>query len=92
MFNSLLLLFYLIIDSWLSNVIKMNVTFCHGEPFNRIVPEVLKLNVKYLKNKIKRNKKVENDYLVGSFKTFLSTDNKIANVQWENRKVFILFE
>lgn len=27
---------------------------------------------------------VSNDYLVGSFKTFLSSDNKIANVQWES--------
>lgn len=45
----ILLLFYLINKSWLRNVIKTNVKFGHGKPFNRIVPIVLKLNVKYLK-------------------------------------------
>lgn len=54
----------------------------------------------YLKIIIKGNKKVENDYLVGSLKTFLSADNKIAyncmrlrfGETVSNRKVFILFE
>lgn len=43
------LLYYSINESWLRNVIKANVKFCHGEPFSKIVPEVLKQNVKYLK-------------------------------------------